>query len=256
MMTRTPAFWLCASTLTLLLLATSCTGAKLSCRQQIYPIYQEPLDLGTAAEFSVLAYATVVNTGATSIDGLMGVFPGTAIVGAVSIIHTAVNPADPPHLTYGAGFSVPAASAVCMVDVTNAYSEAMARFTNYESTDIDVVDISNKEFGPGLYKTPAGLSVNGYGTVTLRGRGVYIFQTATTLTMSVGTKMILADGARASDIYWIVGSSATFMENCEVKGTVMAYASVTIFGLTHVEGRVFALHASVNLANDIITHPY
>jgi hypothetical protein len=62
-MPHIPANWLCASTLTLLLLATICTGVQQSCSQWLAArVPQDPINLGSAESFGALAHTTVTNT--------------------------------------------------------------------------------------------------------------------------------------------------------------------------------------------------
>ena len=74
---------------------------------------------------------------------------------------------------------------------------------------------------PGLYKSTSSLEISS-GDLTLDAQGdanaVFIFQMASTLTTTVGRKVILAGGAKAANIYWQVGSSATLGTNSVFKG--------------------------------------
>ena len=68
--------------------------------------------LGTAADFSVLAGATVTNTGTTTVDGSVGVYPGTAITGQnTMVIGGTVHSAD-------------AVAEQAQSDLTTAYNNA------------------------------------------------------------------------------------------------------------------------------------
>ena len=69
--------------------------------------------LGTAGAFGVLAGTTVTNTGATTINGNLGVSPGSAITGAPTVIGT-IHAAD-------------AVALQAQNDLTTAYVDAAGR---------------------------------------------------------------------------------------------------------------------------------
>jgi hypothetical protein len=73
--------------------------------------------------------------------------------------------------------------------------------------------------------------------------------------MTSGRQVFLSGGAKASNIFWQVGSSATFGTTTVMKGTIMAYASVTLATGASLEGRALARTASVTLDANTIVKP-
>jgi hypothetical protein len=61
-----------------------------------------------------------------------------------------------------------------------------------------------------------------------------------TLTTATNSQVVLAGGAKAANIFWQVGSSATFGTTSIFKGTVLAAVTITLNTGTVVEGRMFA----------------
>src|ERR1041384_2580429 len=74
---------------------------------------QAPVPLGSAATFGVLAATTVTSTGATTVNGDLGVSPGTTVTGAPTVTGTL-------HLG-------DAIAAQAQLDLTAAYNDAAGR---------------------------------------------------------------------------------------------------------------------------------
>eukprot|EP00798_Chlamydomonas_sp_ICE-L_P024039 gene24039-biopygen18539 len=199
------------------------------------------VDLGKAEGFTVLAFTTVTNTGPTTVGGCLGVCDVDQVVPGEG------------QITYSDSCRAAKDVAVAaMDDVKDAYNEA-ANHTD-DAVIIDVVNIGGVTFTPGLYKTTGALEVSS-GTLYLSGKGVYIFQMDTTLLMSTGRQMVLSGGAEASDIFWVVGSSATFEVNSVVMGTVMAHQAISVNTGATVTGRLFAINAAVTMQSNTVAFP-
>ena len=76
-------------------------------------------------------------------------------------------------------------------------------------------------------------------SVTLDGLGnpnaLFIFKAGSTLTLESGASIILANGARAANVVWIVGSSFTSVYNgisSVMQGNILANTSITLGGGT------------------------
>src|SRR5207247_2461859 len=81
---------------------------------------------------------------------------------------------------------------------------------------------------------------------------VFIFQMASTLTTTSARQVILSGGARAANVFWQVGSSAT-LGTCSVfKGNILALASIAVTTGAAVEGRLLARTAAVTLDSNIV----
>lgn len=199
--------------------------------------------LGGAGAFVVLAGSTVTSTGATALTGDLGVSPGTAVTGF------------PPGTFTGAMHAGDAASAVGMTDLTTAYNDAAGRTLGPVSV---AGNLGGLTLPPGLYKSTSSLAISS-GDLTLDAQGdanaVFIFQMASTLTTTSGRAVVLAGGAKASNVFWQVGSSATLGTTSVFKGTVMANQSITLSTGATLNGRALARIGAVTLAGNAAVLP-
>lgn len=207
----------------------------------IQTITQAEVALTGASGLAVLAGASVTNTGETYITGDMGLSPGTSIDGF------------PPGELIGTLHINNEIATQAKLDLTAAYNDAAGR------TSTDIVTLSGNIGGltltPGLYKSTSSLAVSS-GDLTFDARGdasaVFIIQIATTLTTTSGRQVFLSGGAQAANIFWQVGSSATFGTTSVFKGTVMALESITFNTGATLDGKALARTGSITLEGNTI----
>lgn len=199
--------------------------------------------LGAAANFAVLAGSTVTNTGATALTGDLGVSPGTAVTGF------------PPGTLSGTIHAGNPTAASAMVSLTTAYNDAAGRTV----APVTVAgNVGGLTLPPGLYKSTSSLAISS-GDLTLDAQGdanaVFIFQIASTLTTTSGRSVILSGSARATNVYWQVGTSATLGTTSAFKGTIMANQSITMNTGASLSGRALARIGAVTLAANSVVLP-
>ncbi len=214
---------------------------------QVVPLQstiQTPVNLAGASNFAVLAGSSISNTGATNITGDMGLSPGSSIGGF------------PPGILVGVQHINDASANQAKLDLTAAYNDGAGR------TATDIVTLSGNLGGmtltPGLYKSGSSIAISS-GDVTFDALGnsnaVFIIQIASTLTTTSGRKVILAGGAHASNIYWVVGTSATFGTTSVMKGNVIAYQAITFNTGATLDGRALARNSAIVMAGNTIVRP-
>lgn len=202
------------------------------------------VSLAGSSGLAILAGSSITSTGATSITGDIGLSPGSSIGGF------------PPGILNGTQYINDAISNQAKLDLTAAYNDAAGR------TSTDIVTLSGNIGGltltPGLYKSTSSLAISS-GDLTFDAKGdanaVFIIQMATTLTTTSGRKVILSGGALAANIFWQVGSSATFGTTSVFKGTVMAMESITLNTGASIEGRVLARTGAITMAGNTVVNP-
>jgi hypothetical protein len=202
-------------------------------------------NLGTANSFVVLAGTTVSNTGPSAVGGDVGVSPGTAIVGF-----------PPGIVSSGSIFAGGSTPATAQADLTTGYNDVASRVLPAPATVAG--NIGGQTLTAGIYKSTSSLSISS-GNLTLDAQGnsnaVFIFQISSSLTTTVGTQVILAGGAKANNVCWQVGSSATLGTNSIFKGNIMALTSITLTTGAVMDGRALARNGAVTLDSNIITKP-
>lgn len=204
---------------------------------------QAAVALGTSGNFAVLAGSTVTNTGPTSVTGDLGVSPSSAVTGF------------PPGTLVGTQHAGDPTAGTAIADLTTAYDDAAGRTLCAVTV---AGNLGGMTLAPGLYASTSSLGITS-GDLTLDAQGdpdaVFIFKMASTLTTTSGRRVILAGGAKAANVYWQVGSSATFGTTSAFSGTVMADQAITLDTGATLDGRALARIAAVTLASNTIVKP-
>jgi len=133
-------------------------------------------------------------------------------------------------------------------------------------------ELGNRTLLPGVYKAAPGSYNITLGDLTLDAQGdpnaSWVFQMASTLTVgqaAVPRNVILVNGAKPGNIWWVVGSDVTHLEQAgggTFNGTVIANGAVGIAVSTvgnvipvTVNGRLISLNASTTLVDTVINVP-
>lgn len=200
-----------------------------------------PISLGRASSFGVLAGTSVTDTGGintTVVVGDLGVSPGRIVIGYPLVRGTI----DMGSLK----------AAVAQEDLAAAFADADGRSTGAIGIS---GDLGGRTLAPGLYSSPAGLSISG--TLVLDALGdpdaLFIIQVASTLATGAGSQVVLSGGADAFNVTWVVPGSADLGAASTFQGSILAGGSIALGTGATIEGRVLTLSGAVTLDNNTIT---
>jgi uncharacterized protein with beta-barrel porin domain len=203
-----------------------------------------PAQAQSLPSFAVLAGSTVTNTGATVINGNLGVSPGTAVVGffAPGIVTA-------PYAIYRND----AVAIQAQIDLVTQYNDLAGRPTTVNLTG---QDLGGQVLGAGVYSYDAAAQLTG--TLTLDARGnpnaVFIINVGSALTTASSSSVALINGARGSNVFFVVGSSATLGTDTAFAGGILALTSITLNTGADINcGAALARNGAVTLDTNTIS---
>lgn len=191
--------------------------------------------LGSAASFVALASSTLTNTGTGAFIGDVGTAPGTEVIGF-----------PPGTVTGGSIYMGGAVPALAQTDATTAYNALKGQVCTVNLTG---EDLGGMTLTPGVYcfNTSAQLTGDLILDAQDNPNAVWVFQTGSTVTTASESRISMANGGNPFNVFWQVGSSATFGTGTRFIGNILAYASITLDTGASLTGRALALNGALTL---------
>lgn len=197
--------------------------------------------LGSAGAFAVLGATDVTNTGATTITGDIGTYPGTSITGAGSITLT------------GTQHIADAVAQQAQADTTAAGSLLGAMATTQIMTGLD---LGGRTLGVGVYSYASSAQLTGALTLDFAGTSNtdIVFQIGSTLTSASAATVSVINANATDGIFWLVGSSATLGSTSTLAGNIIATASISFDAGAGLCGRAIAQTGGVSMIGNTVTN--
>lgn len=217
---------------------------------------ENPVDLGAAGNFVVLAKSLISTVPTSVVTGNIGLSPAAAeqITGFGLKADISKQFSTSPQVTgkvYAANYSSPAPH-----DLTAAVSAMETAFTDAASrapkvTELGAGDVGGMTLAPGVYKWGTGLLIPTNITLNGSATDVWIFQVAQTLTVSSAVMVKLSGGAVPKNVFWQVAGKVTVGTTAHLEGVVLTKTAIALETGASIQGRLFAQTAVTLDANTV-----
>jgi hypothetical protein len=197
--------------------------------------------LGSIENFSLFtSNGAVANASTSGILGDVG-----ADVGAISGFATSAH--------IGSFYSADAVTAQAKIDLNNAYAQLMSIPTTVPNHTPAFG--SGEILQPGVYSTPGAGSLAGI--VTLNGGGdpdaIFIFKFNGAFAAAAQSKVILSNGTRRCNVFWISEGAASIGSFSTLKGTILAHNGAATMGAGgNLEGRLLSTGGAIGFSTGVV----
>jgi hypothetical protein len=225
----------------------------------------QPVDLGDACDFAVLAKTGITTVPASVITGNIGVAPitstamtGFSLTADASTVFSTSGQVNGQCLASNYGVPTPANMVSAIAAMEAAYTAGNNRVATYATNPGDGAGgIGGATFFPGVYKF-AGVTINIATNITLDAQddpnAVFIITTTNQLVLAAGKSVVLANGARADNIFWHVAGYVTIGTTAHMEGNILSYTSILLSTGSFLNGRALA-QTAVTLQQATVTKP-
>lgn len=200
--------------------------------------------LGCAQAFGVLGATTVTNTGATTIKGNLGVYPGSAITGTGTISLVGAVHQGNAVAMQAQGCALTAFNALFLLPVPPA-------------NVLTGQDLGGMTLLPGVYSFASLAQLTGNLFLNFMGNpnSQFVFQIGSKLTTASASSVTSIGGGPFGEVYWLIGSSATLGTGTAFQGNIIAKTSIALkTGATIVCGRAIALTGAVTMESNVVSN--
>jgi hypothetical protein len=144
----------------------------------------------------------------------------------------------------------------CLVDLVDVYYQLQAIPINF--TDHNFNFGGGETILPGKYSVGSAIAVAGI--LTLDGGGnpdaIFIFKALGAINTYVGTTIVLTNGTKACNVFWVAEGTVGIGANTIMKGVLIAHgAAVSVGAESMLEGRMFSTYGAIAFGPGVATIP-
>lgn len=212
----------------------------------IAQITTAPPNLGTAATYGAFSGAGAIeSTGLTVVNGDIGTYVGSFT-------------GFPPGQYTGAKHVADAAALAAKNDLTLAYNlmNDATHAVMYDSV-LGATMGNGQVLYPATYKRGDLTTLTGDLTFDAMGdpAAVFVVKIGAALNVAKNSRILLAGGAQAANIYWAVNGSVSILDGTQFKGTILSNGAIHLYIGSTLEGRALAVVGAVTMASNIVSVP-
>ena len=233
------------------------------------PSVNPEVDLGTAANYAILAESGITGGAGSSITGNIGVSPltATAITGFGLTMDSSGKFATSTSVygkVYAATYAdpTPANLSTAVGDMLTAYTTANGLTTPVPVVNEGAGNLGGKTLAPGIYKFDTSVTIPSPG-VTLDAGGdsnaFWVFQITGDLSIDANQSVTLIGGALPQNIFWVVlGNIAPdgvqLYANSVFNGNILCATNIAMDNEAVLNGRALS-QTNVSLIDSVVTEP-
>jgi hypothetical protein len=218
------------------------------------------VDLGTAGDFTILAKTGISTVPTSVVTGNIAVSPITSA--AITGFNLAKDTSNEYSTDGGIqlkgnakapnyGLATASALTKAVLDMETAYTDAAGR-PNIDAAKLNLGggDLGGKTLTSGVYtfdrnviiSTGNDLTFDGENSFDENGRSdaVFIIQTSKSVLQAIATNVVLAGGALAENIFWVVAQEVVVEAGSHMKGVLLVKTGVTFVTKSSLDGRILA----------------
>ena len=219
------------------------------------------VNLGTAGNYVILGKTGITGGAGSDVNGDMGVSPITsAAITGFGLIKQVADGFSTSSVVngkiYAADYNTEATPAKLTTAIGNmqaAYTDSQSRLaSNGAYNNIGGGEIGGLDLGRGVYTFNTPVSITSSMTFTGGPDDVFIIKTSKGLKQAAATKVILAGGAKAENIFWSVAGTVYVGATAHMEGIILVATSATFITGSSLNGRILS-QTAVNLQSNAIT---
>ena len=217
---------------------------------------QAVVNLGTSANYVILAKTAINNSPTSAITGDIGLSPAATSYVTGFGLTNATGYATSPQITgkiFAADMVTPTSInlTTAVENMITAYNDAAGR-PNPDFLELATGNIGGMTLSPGLYKWTNTVTLPSSVTINGGVNDVWIFQIAGNLSVANGVNVTLTGGAQAKNIFWQVAGEAIIGTTAHFEGIILSWTGITFQTGASFKGRALAGTAVILDSNAVV----